>query len=98
MTKARIEGCLFGGQPQLDEGRIKQYMRKIKSGEQLPAPVLFVREDGSYGVVEGRHRLEALRRCGVERIRGYYLVALPPDKIKELRSDLIQRLNEDAGR
>ena len=95
MTTTKNEGSLYGGQPQLDEGKVRQYMRKIENGEKLSAPVLFRREDGSYGVVEGRHRLEALRRSGVKFIRGYYVVALPPEQLDKLRSDLV-RLEDDT--
>lgn len=85
------ENQLNDFEPQLDEATVKEYIRKIESGEQLTAPVLLMNEDGRYSIVDGRHRVEALKRCGVDAISGCYIVTLPPEKVGQLRSALNQR-------
>ena len=81
---------------QLDENTVRMYERRIRSDEQLPAVVL--RDDnGRYQVIDGFHRLEAMRRCGIDEISGVYVVKIPAETVPELRRKLNQHLRGCNG-
>ncbi len=85
-----IEGVLF------DENTVRMYERRIRDGKKLPAVVL--RDDnGRYQVIDGFHRLEAMRRCGLKEIVGVYVVRTTADKVPDMRLQLNQHSGACKG-
>ena len=84
-----ITDHMFNGDTGFDERTVAMYMRKIEKGETLRAPVMCV-IDGEYHVIDGRHRLEAARRCGITSYSGRYIVNIPVEEIDGLRRALNQ--------
>ena len=72
---------------ELDERTVQRYERQIRNGEKMPAIVLWI-DNGQLRILDGFHRFEAMKRCGIKHISGCYVLNTPPDLVPELRQAL----------
>lgn len=86
--------CIFDCSP-LDEETVQSYQSRIQAGEQLPAIVIW--GDGQKrSILDGRHRVEALLRCGMEGMSCYYEVSCSYEKGVFLRRKLNSERSEPS--
>ncbi|KAA5538603.1 hypothetical protein FYK55_27335 [Roseiconus nitratireducens] len=75
--------CIFDDSP-LDEATVQSYERRFRAGEKLPAIVIW--GDGQQrSILDGRHRVEAAKRCGFDRMSCYYELCCPIENAVHLR-------------
>jgi ParB-like chromosome segregation protein Spo0J len=63
-----VIGSLVPTRQQYDATRIMGMMAKMRRGEPLAPVIVSACGDGYYDIVDGNHRCEAARRCGVARV------------------------------
>jgi ParB-like chromosome segregation protein Spo0J len=82
-----IARVLYDDEP-LNEPLIATLMESMKTGHELPAPVLMQVGDGTYLVVDGRNRIKAAERLGATEFPAYVVEQCEPEKLQELRRGL----------
>lgn len=80
-----IVDYLFDGS-KLNERTIQMYERRIRNGEKLASIVLRAHE-GGYEVIDGFHRLAAMKRCGLTEM-SCFVCGCTPDDAAKLRREL----------
>jgi hypothetical protein len=77
----------------VDNLRVQYYIDQIKSGKKVD-PIKIIREqDGTIGVEDGKHRLEAFKRLGFEEIPTQELKKIPGEADKYTMMEYINRYN-----
>jgi ParB-like chromosome segregation protein Spo0J len=92
MEQAMFElSDFFVDESKLDERTIQMYERRIKNGEKLHSIILRAHVGGRYELIDGFHRLAAMRRCGTTQISGAFVFSGTDDDTEELRRELNRR-------
>jgi hypothetical protein len=78
----------------LEEAGVLYWMRRMSAGKPVPRLLAMKQGNDRYVVVDGRKRLEAARRLGVDSIGVYLIEELPPDRFLQLRREINQRQGE----
>lgn len=78
----------------LDEARVQEYMDEIQAGGR-PEPIRIQAADGNLYIEDGMHRVEALRRLGIETVEAID-VTKPSRSVDDVRKSIDEQIIRQA--
>jgi hypothetical protein len=94
VTEINFSDVVFEGDGP-DEQAVLYFLERMKANKGIPRLWVYQKPDGRYGVIDGRARLEALRRLGIQEFAAYVVTNGTPDQLRDFRERLNLRRQID---
>jgi hypothetical protein len=75
----------------IDRMKVEALKRAMMRGEPIPSPVLRLKQNGRYEVLDGNETIEALHELGIDNVEGAIVVNCDAAKAAELREAFKER-------